>query len=67
MSNESFEVKEYIVKLRKWWAASLGIIVALVIGIFFGIALTERKILSDCKYINNFRIDNNGFSCTRKV
>ena len=67
MNNELISIKDFILKFKGWWAASLGMVVALVLGVIIGILSVESKIINDCKYINNFRIGDQGYSCQRKI
>ena len=66
-NDELIGIKDFIFKFRGWWAASFGIVVALILGILIGILMTESKIINDCKYISNFRIGDSGYTCARKI
>jgi hypothetical protein len=66
MNNELIQMKDWIFKFKGWWAASFGIVAALIIGILIGILMTERKIMDDCKFISSFRIDSQGYNCIRR-
>lgn len=65
--NEIIDFDSFLAKVRTWWAASLGIIIALILGVLFGILYVESRILNDCKYISGFRIDSQSFNCSRKI
>jgi hypothetical protein len=66
MSNELIQMKDWIFKFKGWWAASFGIVVALILGILIGILMTEGKIINDCKFISSFRIGDQGYNCIRR-
>ena len=67
MSNELISVKDFILKFKGWWAASLGIVVALIVGIVIGVFIVEGKIINDCKFLNAFRIGDQGYTCQRRI
>ncbi len=54
-------------RLKFIWSKSFFAVVALLIGIAAGESIVEWRIISDCKYLNAFRIDNLAYSCNRKV
>lgn len=60
-----------LTKLQNWiqskWRASLGIIVALVLGILIGILSVEWRVIDDCKYLKSFRFGNMAFNCVRTI
>jgi ABC-type nitrate/sulfonate/bicarbonate transport system permease component len=60
-----------LTKLQSWiqskWRASLGIIVALVLGILIGILSVEWRVIDDCKYLKSFRFGNMAFNCVRTI
>ncbi len=60
-----------LTKLQSWiqskWRASLGIIVALVLGILIGILSVEWRVIDDCKYLKSFRFGNIAFNCVRTI
>ena len=58
-------------KIKAWvksvWAESLGVVIALVIGIIFGIVYKQGDIIDDCKYAGSFRVHSQAFNCQRKI
>ena len=60
-----------LTKLQNWiqskWRASLGIIVALTLGILIGILSVEWRVIDDCKYLKSFRFGNMAFNCVRTI
>jgi len=67
MTNELIQVKDWVKKMRTMWAASLGVILALIAGVLIGILAVEARIINDCKYIGNFRIGDQGYTCARRI
>lgn len=67
MSNELINIKDFILKFKGWWAASLGIVIALILGIAIGILIVESKIINDCKFLSAFRIGDQGYTCQRRI
>ena len=65
-ANDLMPLKDWMKKFRGWWATSLGIVVALVSGVLIGILSVESRIINDCKYINSFRIGDQGYNCQRR-
>ena len=49
------------------WANSLGIVIALIIGLIFGITYKQNDIMEDCKYSGSFRIHSQAYNCQRKI
>jgi len=54
MSNDLISIKDFILKFKGWWAASLGIVIALILGILIGIFVVEGKIINDCKFLTPY-------------
>lgn len=58
-------------KVQNWiqakWKTSLGIIVALVLGVLIGTLIVEWRVVDDCKYLKNFRFGNQAFTCVRTI
>ena len=51
----------------KVWANSMGIILALLLGLAFGWVYGRGDIVEDCKYSGAFRVGTQAFICTRKI
>lgn len=67
MNNDFGILKDWILRFKGWWAGSLAVIIAFLLGLGAGILTTEGRIINDCKYINNFRVDSQGYQCIRKI
>lgn len=64
---EMITLKDVYVKFKGWWGSSLAAIIAFGFGFFLGVIQTEGRVLNDCKYIGSFRVDSQGFECTRRI
>lgn len=53
--------------LRKTWAGSMGIVIALAIGVLLGIVYKQEDIMEDCKYAGSFRVHTQAYNCQRKI
>lgn len=67
MQNELIDVKKYSAFVKRVWAASLGIILAFVLGMVLGIVYKQGDIIEDCKYAGSFRVHSQAFNCQRKI
>ena len=67
MENELLDLKRIGDWIKRTWAASLGIFIALVLGILIGIVYKQGDIIDDCKYTGNFRVHSQAFTCIRKM
>lgn len=58
-------------KIKKWcketWASSLGVVIALVVGVLLGIMYKQTDIMEDCKYSGSFRVHTQAYNCQRKI
>ena len=61
------EVKRFAAWMRRGWAASMGVVFALVIGIVAGVVWARGEIIDDCKYAGSFRVQTQAFTCVRKI
>jgi hypothetical protein len=61
------EIKRIGAWLRKVWASSMGVVVAMVLGIILGVVYKQGDIIDDCKYAGSFRVHSQAFNCQRKI
>lgn len=58
-------------KVQSWvsarWKNSLGLVIALLIGVMLGTLTTEWRVIDDCRYLKNFRFGTQSFSCMRTM
>ena len=58
-------------KFRTWcrsvWAESLGVVIALVLGILIGVLYRQTDITEDCRYSGSFRVGTQAFNCQRRM
>lgn len=64
---ELIDIKKVKATAQKIWTKSMGTILALIIGLGFGLLMKEGTIIEDCKYSGSFRIGTQAFSCQRKI
>ena len=61
------ELKRFAAWVRKVWAGSMGVVIALVLGVLIGIVYKQGDIIEDCKYSGAFRVHTQAFTCVRKI
>ena len=66
MIQEIEQLKKAGTWAKKLWAASLGIVLALVLGFTAGVLHTEGQIIDDCRFSGVFRIGIQSYNCLRK-
>lgn len=67
MQNELVDLKKFGAHIKRVWAASLGVVIALVVGLILGIVYKQGDIMDDCKYAGSFRVHSQAFNCQRKI
>ncbi len=67
MHEEIQQIKKAGAWVKKLWAASLGIILALAIGFGGGMLYVEGRIIDDCRFSGVFRIGLQVFNCGRRM
>lgn len=60
-----------LIDLKKLWDSfldlcktNIGLVICLVISFLIGMAIQEKMIVDDCKYMNNFRDGAQSYKCT---
>jgi len=66
MIQEIEQLKKAGTWFKKLWAASLGIVLALVLGFSAGVLYTEGQIIDDCRFSGVFRIGIQSYNCVRR-
>jgi hypothetical protein len=61
------ELKRFGAWVRKVWAGSMGVVVALVLGLLLGVVYKQGDIVEDCRYAGSFRVHSQAFTCVRKI
>ena len=54
-------------KSKPFLIKSIPYIIVLIIGFSIGSQSAEKRIEDDCKYINKFRVHQNGYNCARQI
>ena len=67
MTTPKHEWEKFVAFLKKTWAGSMGVVIALVIGILLGIVYKQDDIQEDCKYSGSFRVHTQAYNCQRKI
>lgn len=67
MTTPKQEWDRFVNALRKAWAGSMGIVIALVVGALLGIVYKQNDIQEDCKYSGSFRVHTQAYNCQRKI
>ena len=67
MTTAKHEWDRLVAFLRKTWAASMGIVLALIAGLLLGIVYKQNDIMEDCKYAGSFRVHSQAYNCQRKI
>jgi high-affinity Fe2+/Pb2+ permease len=61
------EWKKFKAWCRAVWAESLGVVIALVLGILIGVLYRQTDITEDCRYSGSFRVGTQAFNCQRRM
>lgn len=64
---ETIEYKKVFAWIQNIWAKSLAAFIMFFIGIYIGQAQIEGKIIGDCKYAGAFRVEQQAFTCQRRI
>jgi len=67
MITAKHEWDKFVSFLRKTWAASMGVVLALIAGLLLGIVYKQNNIMEDCKYAGSFRVHSQAYNCQRKI
>ena len=67
MTTPKHELDKFVAFCRRVWAASMGVVIALVVGLLLGIVYKAGDIIDDCKYSGSFRVHSQAFNCQRKI
>jgi len=67
MTTPKQEWDRFVSFLRKTWAHSMGVVIALGVGFVFGIVYKQDDIQEDCKYAGSFRVHTQAYNCQRKI
>lgn len=61
------ELKRFGAWIKKLWSGSMGVVVALVLGVLLGVVYKQGDIVEDCRYAGSFRVHSQAFTCVRKI
>ena len=54
-------------RLQYIWAKAFWPILLFVLGLAMGENLTEKRIVDDCRFSSNFRVNHQAFTCQRRI
>ena len=64
---ESLDYKKIFVWVNAVWAKSLAAFIMFFIGLYMGEVKTEGRLIGDCKYAGAFRVEQQAFTCQRRI
>jgi hypothetical protein len=64
---ETIDYKKFFVWVNNIWAKSLAAVLMFFIGMAIGQVQTESRIIGDCKYAGAFRVEQQAFTCQRRI
>jgi hypothetical protein len=64
---ETIDYKKFFVWINNIWAKSLAAVLMFFIGMAIGQVQTESRIIGDCKYAGAFRVEQQAFTCQRRI
>jgi hypothetical protein len=67
MNTPKHEWDRFVAFARKVWANSMGIVIALILGMVIGVVYKQGDIIEDCRYAGSFRVHTQAYNCQRKI
>ena len=64
---ETIDYKKFFVWINNIWAKSLAAVLMFFIGMAIGQVQTESRVIGDCKYAGAFRVEQQAFTCQRRI
>lgn len=64
---ESIDYKKIFAWINNVWAKSLAAVVMFCVGLMIGQVQTESRVIGDCKYAGAFRVEQQAFTCQRRI
>jgi hypothetical protein len=64
---DTIDYKKIFVWINDVWAKSLAAVVMFFIGLYTGQVQTESRVIGDCKYAGAFRVEQQAFTCQRRI
>jgi hypothetical protein len=64
---ETIDYRKFFVWINNIWAKSLAAVLMFFIGILIGQVQTESRVIGDCKYAGAFRVEQQAFTCQRRI
>jgi hypothetical protein len=64
---ESINYSKFFDWINGVWAKSLAAVLMFWLGILIGQVQTESRVIGDCKYAGAFRVEQQAFTCQRRI
>jgi hypothetical protein len=64
---ETIDYRKFFVWINNIWAKSLAAVLMFFIGMLIGQVQTESRVIGDCKYAGAFRVEQQAFTCQRRI
>jgi hypothetical protein len=64
---ESIDYRKFFDWINNIWAKSLAAVLMFFIGMLIGQVQTESRVIGDCKYAGAFRVEQQAFTCQRRI
>jgi hypothetical protein len=64
---ESIDYRKFFDWINNVWAKSLAAVLMFFIGMLIGQVQTESRVIGDCKYAGAFRVEQQAFTCQRRI
>jgi hypothetical protein len=64
---ESIDYRKFFDWINNIWAKSLAAVLMFFVGMLIGQVQTESRVIGDCKYAGAFRVEQQAFTCQRRI
>ena len=64
---ETIDYRKILTWINDVWAKSLAAVLMFVIGVWIGQVQVESRTVGDCKYAGAFRVEQQAFTCQRRI
>lgn len=64
---DTIDYKKIFAWINAMWAKSLAAFILFFVGLYVGQTQTEGRVIGDCKYAGAFRVEQQAFTCQRRI
>lgn len=64
---DTIDYKKILTWINAMWAKSLAAFIMFFVGLYIGQVQTESRVIGDCKYAGAFRVEQQAFTCQRRI